>query len=486
MEKTKFQLLKPLLLPGTFLFLVVALGLFQKFDPQLQLFLSHGGKIPLHEILHTTTWLLFAWFLIKVFDVFLWEEFVEKRLSRKVPKLLKTVLNALIFVIVIIMIVGYVFNQSVTGLVATTGIVGIVLGMGLRSTIESACQGIALSVDRVIQIGDMVTVKNAFDTPAKVLEITWRSTILQDSNSNLIVVPNTTMCSSVVTNYSRPTHYSCFSTFISICVPPQFVKRLRRILESSLNSTNVILNEPPPFIYIADIADGSIKYQLQYSIDLIKTTPDQAKNELYKSIAKHFAVAGIGIEVTSWRYHDQTDTFLASSVKAEHVLQETTLFSALKPEETQPFASQFIVHDVKENEVVIRQGEPGSSMFVVAEGLFKVNIEDAEKHGTITVAKLVPGQYFGEMSLLVGEPRSATISAMTDSIVYEITKETMQRLFEAHPNLIQVLSGKMAERAVVNLQKKQAMLQKDIDANQQSYTDIFCKLIKKWFWEKDE
>lgn len=486
MDITKTQLIRPLLPPAILLFLLLAFGFIQKIYPGIHSFLSFGGKIPVHEILHTLIWIVFGWLLIKLADVFLWEDFVEKRLARKVPKLLKTILNMFILAIVIIMIVGYVFNQSVTGLVATTGVVGIVLGMGLRSTIESACQGIALSVDRVIQIGDMVTVRNTFDTPAKVIEITWRSTIFQDANSNLVVVPNTTLCTSVVTNFSRPTHYSSFSVYISICVPPQFNKRIRRILEAAVNSTSVILNEPPPAILIADIVDASIKYQLQYSIDVSKTSADAAKNELYRSLTKHFAVAGIGVEVTSYRYHDQAINLLAPAVMAENVLHETTLFSELTQEETQALASQVVVRAVKEGEVLIRQGEPGSSMFVIAEGLFKVDIEDADRHATIIVAKLVPGQYFGEMSLLVGDPRTATITALNESIVYEITKETMQRLFEAHRNLIQILSGKIAERTVINLQKKQAMIQKDIDANTRSYTDMFCKMIKKWFWNKDE
>ena len=124
-------------------------------------------------------------------------------------------------------------------------------------------------------------------------------------------------------------------------------------------------------------------------------------------------------------------------------------------------------------------------MYVLAEGLLKVDIEDIESKKMMTVAKILPGQYFGEMSLLVGDPRSATISAMTESMVYEINKPTMQKLFESHPNLIQLLSNKIAERHVYNLRKKQAMLDKDISANTQSYADKFCGMIKKWFGNND-
>lgn len=481
----KPSIIRKTIVPAFVALVLLVIILAIKLDPHLLELLKSGSQFPLNEILHSLFWLTIGVIITRLIELLFWQGFIEKRIETKVPKLLKTIVNGCIFLIIIILIVGFVFHQSITGLVATTGALGIILGFGMKSTIESAFNGIALSVDRVIQIGDMVTIRGVFDVPSKVMEITWRYTIFQDANSNLIIVPNTTICSAVVTNYSRPSHFSCFSLMLTISVPVVFMKRIKRILEAALRSTSVIVSDPPPYILIADMTEASIKYQLCYWIDFTKVSPEQAKNELYQNVMHHFTIAGIGLEVTSSKYRDQAVNLLTTKTLIETVLKETKLFSELNIEEIKLLASLTETHSLRVGEVIIRQGEAGSSMYVIAEGLFKVDIEDAETHKTITVAKLVPGQYFGEMSLLVGDPRSATVTAVVDSEVYEITKETMQKLFETHPNLIKAMSNKIAERQVTNLRQKQALAEKDVSAKTQSIADKFAKLIEKWFWHSE-
>lgn len=485
---TKFDttLFRPVLWPIVTLLMVSILTLLLRFHLEYKISLTSGSDIPLYKFGDAALWLTVAWLMTSIVDVVVWENMVQKRIATRVPQLLKTIVNALIYLFAIICIVGYVFNQSISGLVATTGVVGLVLGFGLRSTIESAFNGVALSVDPIIQIGDSVLVDKVLDKPAKVIEITWRYTIFKDASGNLVVVPNTKICSAVVTNYSRPTPISRYSLVMTIYTPALFIHRIKRILEAALKATESILQEPSPNITIIDIADAGIKYQLGFSIDGKQGSAAKTKSELYQNIMHHFAVAGIGLEVTSIRYQDQALKMLSPSAVTEKVLKETSLFSELSAEHISALADAVRVHVVKEGEAVIRQGEAGDSMYIVAEGLFKVCINDPKHAEPITVAKLAPGSFFGEMSLLVGDPRSATIIAMSESLVYEISKTTMQKLFEAAPNLIQVLSNKIAQRTVTNLQKKQAILDKDTTADTQSYTDKFYKMINKWFWNKEE
>jgi CRP-like cAMP-binding protein len=246
------------------------------------------------------------------------------------------------------------------------------------------------------------------------------------------------------------------------------------------------LNNPVPFIRIADINDASIKYQFNYWIDFNEISPEEAKHELYRKIIHHFDVAGIGLEVTSSRYRDQEADLMTAMPLPETTLKKIDLFSELSEEEIKMLASLIVLRNFKKEDVVIRQGEAGSSMYILSEGLLKVEIEDAETKEVLTIAKLLPGHFFGEMSLLIGDPRSATITALSDSLAFEISKETMQKLFENHPGLILLLSNKIAARHVYNLKKTQAMLDKDEQQEAQSYSDKLCKLIKNWFWSQDD
>lgn len=480
------RLFKRILFPLTVLILLLLLSLFINFYPNYSALDILDHHIPIREILFTGILFTLTWLAIRLLEIFLWEGIIESRIEKKVPKLLKSIVHSLIFFIVVIFALGFIFNQSITGLVATTSAVGIILGIGLRSTLEATFNGLALSVDRFFQIGDVVLLQKVFDKPAKVEEITWRYTVFQDSLSNQITVPNNTICNSIITNYSRPTHITRNELLFTISVPNASIQRIRSILEAALHSTEMIVNDPEPFIYIVDIDDTRIKYQLNFWFNSHLYQPDAVKNELYNNIIRRFIVAGIDLQVTSWRYHEKELSVLTPEENVKMILKKTDLFSQLSEEDILAIADEVKTHKYKPGHILIKQGAAGDSMYVLAEGLLKGDVEDAETQKVFTVAKIHPGEFFGEMSLFFGDPRSATVTALTESIVFEITKETMQKIFESHPHLIEALSNKIADRHVINLKKKQSILEKDVAAKTQGYSDMFRKMINKWFWNKEE
>jgi CRP-like cAMP-binding protein len=89
-------------------------------------------------------------------------------------------------------------------------------------------------------------------------------------------------------------------------------------------------------------------------------------------------------------------------------------------------------------------------MFILVEGLVYVFADVAGDGQEMKVAQIVPGQFFGEMSLLTGEARSATITAASDAVAYEIGKDAMAKLLQRRPELAEVLSRIVAERKLRN------------------------------------
>ena len=85
-------------------------------------------------------------------------------------------------------------------------------------------------------------------------------------------------------------------------------------------------------------------------------------------------------------------------------------------------------------------------MYGLAEGLLEVLVDHPENDRHISVARLDPGAFFGEMSLLAGEPRSATVRAIAESAVYEIRRDTIMELLEARPEIGVTLSEVIARR----------------------------------------
>ena len=85
-------------------------------------------------------------------------------------------------------------------------------------------------------------------------------------------------------------------------------------------------------------------------------------------------------------------------------------------------------------ELVVKEGDPGDTMFIIVEGKVKVMLRRGKKE--IILATLKKGNFFGEMSMLGGSPRSATVKAITDLKLLKITREDIERLSETNPKLL--------------------------------------------------
>jgi CRP-like cAMP-binding protein len=129
--------------------------------------------------------------------------------------------------------------------------------------------------------------------------------------------------------------------------------------------------------------------------------------------------------------------------KAE-LLRRQSLFSALDEQQLEDLVQSAKRIRFGKGETIIRQGERGDSMFILAGGIAEVFVL---KGGTpLRVGVVRAGENFGEVSLLTGEPRSATVTAQTDCEIFEIDKPAMAALFHEHPQFAEQLSETLAAR----------------------------------------
>ena len=99
-----------------------------------------------------------------------------------------------------------------------------------------------------------------------------------------------------------------------------------------------------------------------------------------------------------------------------------------------------------QGEKVVKAGEAGASMFIIVEGFLEVFLDIEVSADDVRVATMSPGDYFGEMSLVTGTPRSATIITRTDALIYEIDKDSIEPLFETYPALPEAIAHTIAHR----------------------------------------
>lgn len=131
-----------------------------------------------------------------------------------------------------------------------------------------------------------------------------------------------------------------------------------------------------------------------------------------------------------------------------NLLQQVDLFADLAPADIDMLTARMKERIFRPGAAVIRAGEAGESMFVVSEGLVSVRIRAAEDE--VDVARLGPGDFFGEMSVLTGEARSATIVALTDAVICEIGKDDVAELLDHSPDAAATLSAAAAQRRMAS------------------------------------
>jgi small-conductance mechanosensitive channel/CRP-like cAMP-binding protein len=389
-----------------------------------------------------------AWLGVRLIDVLVWR-LIELRIETSIPRLLKDSVAAIVFLIAFILIVAVVFQKPVTGIWATSGVVGVVLGFALQSMIADVFCGIAINVDQPFKIGQWVKlVPRGVETMVGcVTEISWRCTRLRSKENTMIVVPNSMISTMIVTNLSEPDRNTRFQ--LEFCldfgVPTE---RALRVLSAGVMAAGGILSNPRPKARVTRVTERGVLYRVRYWLDPVDTSPSKGRHAVISSILRHLHQAGITLA------YEKHDVFVSKMPSRQldrltdrtSIVRRIEIFSGLDSKEMEWLAGRLKERRIGFGVPIVKQGDAGSSMYVLVEGLLDVRAGLEKSENQVSVKSIQPGEFFGEMSLLTGEPRTATVVAVTDAIVYEIHKEDIEGLLETRPEIAVQISQIIAAR----------------------------------------
>lgn len=434
-------------------------------------------------------WITGAHLLNVILRLYFWDSVVSRAVGGQVPRLLIHFFSLVIYLGSVMVIVGYVFGKPLTGIWATSGVMALVLGFALRNMILDLFTGLAVNIERPYQIGDWIEIN--MENPKKeiygeVVDINWRATRLKNEEEKIIIISNSLLNNFVVTNYTNPGRKVRFETSIHVdhSVPVSRAKRIIKSAAKKVLKENGFFTEPEPSIVITDINEFGIQYTTRYYIYPWKgVVPTNARDKINSSILESLVFSGLKPAYPKGEFHLarlQEKLHDYDSIQQRiNLLKKTSLFNTLEYEELQDLAGVISPRSYTEGEIIIRNGESGDSMFLLSEGLLEVSV-DTENGSTHKVAEIMPGEYFGEMSLLTGEPRSATVTAATGAYAYEITKEHVEDLFRRKPSLIEHISNVVAERRAMN-QMKMENISTDRQQTIDSLADKLLNRIRMFF-----
>ena len=325
-------------------------------------------------------------------------------------------------------------------ILATTAVGAVVLGFALQDTLGNLFAGLAIQIDRPFRVGDWVTI-GALE--GSVCGITWRSTKLVTKAGNFVVVPNSMMAKDPITNYSVPTRHMRIQVDVgaSYDVPPNIVKA---VISDALKNASELSTARPAEVFIADFGASAIVYRVWFWVDDFDPdgrAQDQVRSYIYYAFRRNNITIPYPIQVEMSPEEGGMAAKPPAMVDAG-LLARVPMFAALSDNERAQLLSVARPVMFAKGEAVVRQGQTGRSLFVIRRGDASVTL--AGTNGE--VARLGAGDVLGEMSLLTGEARTATVTASTDCDLLEIDADGFRTVVLANPSVLEHVTTATAAR----------------------------------------
>jgi small-conductance mechanosensitive channel/CRP-like cAMP-binding protein len=430
-----------------------------------------------HYVLQTLVWVSGAWLFMRLIRAFVWQRRQNHLSGAAPPLLLQHTVNLLILALAAAGIMQSVFNQPLTGFWATSGVVGIVLGIALRGIIADFFSGIALELDPPFKIGDYLELRMGGDPViGRVTEVNWRATqIVPRDSTNTVYVPNSLIGSIAVNNIYRPLGKTRFELLLSFD-PGIPHDRVLRVLMSAAMSTEGVAQDLPPEVVAARYNSSGVEYIVRYWLPP-EASPTGARDRLMAAIMdlarrSDLHVAFPRQEIVFELKSDAVSDDLETKIR---FLERNSFFRSCRTEELKTIATHMHIRQYPPGTKIVNIGEAGNSMFLVSEGLLEVSLPSGSEHRVLVVGKLFAGDFFGEMSMLTDEPRSATVTSVTETVLYEIRRQHIHDLVHNRPEITDGMTHVAAERRLKN-QKELAL---DSDTPSEEHRNLKLTILEK-------
>jgi small-conductance mechanosensitive channel len=349
-------------------------------------------------------------------------------------RLFSDVFGAVVFLAAVVAALGFVLELPVRGLMATSGALAIVLGLAIQSTLSDVFAGIVLNTTEPYSVGDWVMID---DVEGKVVEMNWRATHLLSGQGNTLIVPNAVASKAKISNNSRPADTHGLSLLLEID-PEARPRTVLDALERALTGCNAILQSPASYARMKSTTSNSIRYEVVAFVDDMdkKCT---TSNELFDLCYRHLAASGVSLRALG---------VTAPAVEAHNVkealLRRVSLFESLTGEEVTRLAKRLSRHEYEVSQQLLAADKVPDSLSIIYSGVLSVTLHEASV--VREIARVGPGDAFGEAGILAGLPMHVSITTLTPSVVFQLCKEDMTSFLKEHPEVAKQLCQLLAYR----------------------------------------
>lgn len=392
--------------------------------------------------------------MLLVLDVVL-----SHRLDRPLPKIIKDILQGVVYFVVGLMVLRYIGLEP-GQLLTTSALLTAVIGLSLQETLGNLIAGLAVQLQRPFDVGDWIQFDNETKNIGKVVEINWRATKLVTLDEVEVIVPNGLLAKAPLRNYDKPRGYSRRSIYVNVNydVPP---RKVQEIILDAIRGSFGVLEDPPPSVVTNKFGESGVEYWVRFFTDQFHRR-DGVDGGVRDRIWYALQRAGVVLSYPHTNVHLQQHSEESRAAdlerridKRQRALEKVDFLGVIGDVQRRELAERAATRLYSPGEAIVRQGEESDELFILLRGEVSVVVDGDD--GPTEIARLRPGQFFGEMALVTGEKRKATVRAVPECEMLVIDHDAFERVLHESPEVVEKLSQILAERQV-ELDEKLALI----------------------------
>ena len=429
--------------------------------------------------LHVTATFFLLASLARSVYLFLLHLVIHRVTRGPLPRIVGDLIQA-IFYLAAVLVTMRAAGVEPGSILTTSALLTAVIGLSLQDTLGNLFAGLAIQLQQPFRVGDWIQWDDVDLHVGRVTEMNWRAVTVVTLEHVELTVPNATLAKAALSNFSAPAKEA--RRQVVVWAPSdRSPRQVQRELVRALEGVKGVLTSPRPSAVTLDFSERGVMYGLRYFIR------DFERREIIAGEVRDrvwYALDRMGIRIPApmrtVHLHEVTEETLEHEEEArvrhlEDEMRKVGFLDVLPSESLHRLALKVGERRFAPGERIIREGDEGDELFIIEQGRVRVEVGGRRRK---EVARLGAGQFFGEMSLMTGAERRASVSAIDEVVVLVLGKGAIAPVLAENPEFAELISEALAERQA---ELEEADSRETLTEVPEQQSSILLKRIKRFF-----